>query len=165
MKTVKNKTFLLVIAMALVLSISVGLTFAYFSDYTDAKGGASLALGSQTEIEETVTNDSKTVFVKNTGETNVVVRAMIVGPTDMKVTASGSWEQKGDYYYYKKILKPGETTEGTLLANTGDYPAGTDLGDDYQIVVVHESAQPSYDADNNVEKPEGWDYVPAMKAE
>lgn len=156
MKTVKNNKFLFVIAMALVLSMTVGLTFAFFSDYTYAKGGSSLALGSKTEIVEEVTNDSKTVMVKNTGETNVVVRAMIAGPTEMKVEASGNWEQDGDYYYYKKVLKPGETTGGTLVANTKDYPAGTDLGDGYQIVVVHESVQATYDENNKVEVPAGW---------
>ena len=165
MKTVKKNIFLLVIAMVLVLSLTVGLTLAYFSDYTEAKGGAKLALGNKTEITEDVTKDSKTVYVTNTGETNVVVRVMIVGPTGMKVTAEGKWEPHGDYYYYNEILKPGDTTKGTLFANTKDYPVGTDLGDEYQIVVVHESAQPTYDGNNNVEKPEGWDYIPAMTAE
>ena len=165
MKTVKKNIFLLVIAMVLVLSLTVGLTLAYFSDYTEAKGGAKLALGNTTEIKEDVTKDSKTVYVTNTGETNVVVRVMIVGPTGLKVTASGKWEQHGDYYYYKEILQPDKTTEGTLVADTKDYPVGADLGDDYQIVVVHESAQPTYDGSNKVKTPEGWDYIPAMTAE
>ena len=165
MKTVNKKLSLLVIAMVLVLSLTVGLTLAYFSDYTEAKGGAKLALGNKTEITEDVTKDSKTVYVTNTGETNVVVRVMIVGPTGMKVTAEGKWEPHGDYYYYNEILKPGDTTKGTLFANTKDYPVGIDLGDEYQIVVVHESAQPTYDGNNNVEKPEGWDYIPTMTAE
>ena len=164
MKTAKKNSFLLVIAMALVLSLSVGLAFAYFSDRTEAQGGAALALGGKTEIVENVVNESKTVTVKNTGDTNVVVRVMIVGPTQMTIDASGDWEKDGDYYYYKKILAPDETTS-SIVAKTGDYPAGTDLGDSYQIVVVHESAQPTYDGENNVEKPDGWGYIPAISAQ
>ena len=50
------------------------------------------------------------------------------------------------------------------ISNTKDYPVGTDLGDEYQIVVVHESAQPTYDGSNKVKTPEGWDYIPVIEA-
>lgn len=167
MKTIKSRTILLVIALTLVLSLSVGLSLAYFSDYANAEGGAKLSLGATTEIDEEVDPDTgaKSVWVNNTGDTNVVVRVAIVGPTQMEVTAAENWVKNGDYYYYKKVLKPGESTKVDTLVAQVTLPAGTDLGDEYQIVVVHESAQPTYDGENNVEKPEGWDYIPAIKAE
>ena len=170
MKTVNSKR-LLVIALALVLSISIGLTFAYFSDYTAAQGKAVLALGGQTEIEENVDENSKTVSIKNTGETNVVVRVQIIGPTEMTIDASSPWVEHDGWYYYKGILKPGENgegekTSGTLVAKTEFNTDGkTDLGDKYQIVVVQESAQPTYDDNDYVEKPDGWDWIPEIKAQ
>lgn len=166
MKTVKNRSILLVIALALVLSLTVGLTLAYFSDHTEAKGGSKLALGGKSEIHEEVDNDKKVVTIENTGETNLVVKVMIVGPAQMTVDAGDGWVQfdGDDFYYYNKILAPGESTT-SITANTGDYPAGTDLGDAYQIVVVHESAQPVYDSNNKVKKPDGWDNIPDITAE
>ena len=46
MKTVKrSKVYLLVVALVLVLSMTVGLTMAYFSDSTEAEGGIPVTLG------------------------------------------------------------------------------------------------------------------------
>ena len=103
-KIMNKKSILLAVSMALVLSLSVGVAFAYFSDYTEAKGGAVLSLGGKTEIKEDVNENQKTVTIKNTGETNIVVRVMIVGPTQMTIEPSDGWEQNGDYYYYNKIV-------------------------------------------------------------
>ena len=164
MKTVKKRTILLVIAMMLVLSMTLGLTLAYFSDHTEAKGGAMLALGAKDEIHERVDENSKSVWIENTGETNIVVRAAIYGPTQMKVKADTSlWEENGGYYYYKQILKPGELTkEGSLVADT-EFPEGTDLGPEFEIVVVQECAQAIYGDGNIVSKPAGWNHIPTIQ--
>ena len=164
MKTVKKRTILLVIAMMLVLSMTVGLTLAYFSDHTEAKGGAMLALGAKDELHEDVDENSKSVWIENTGETNIVVRVAIYGPTQMKVNANKNlWEENGGYYYYKKILKPGELTEkGSLVADT-KFPEGTDLGPEFEIVVVQECAQAIYDG-STLLPPAGWNYVPQGEA-
>ena len=63
MKTVKrSKVYLLVVALVLVLSMTVGLTMAYFSDYTPAKGGKTVALGGQTTVKETQNEDNKIIY-------------------------------------------------------------------------------------------------------
>ncbi|MBQ6583485.1 MAG: hypothetical protein IJH77_06660 [Mogibacterium sp.] len=156
MKAVSRRTILLIIAAVLVLSLSMGLTAAYFSDYEGAKGGAMLHLGEKDEIKEEVDNDQKSVSIANIGETRVIVRVAIYGPAAMTVTNSGEWVKSGDFYYYTKVLEPGAETEGTLIANTGDYPAGTDLGSQYQIIVVQECKQVTYDSSNNIVTPDGW---------
>ena len=111
-----------------------------------------------------VDENSKSVWIENTGETNIVVRAAIYGPTQMKVKADTSlWEENGGYYYYKQILKPGELTkEGSLVADT-KFPEGTDLGPEFEIVVVQECAQAIYDG-STLLPPAGWDYVPQGEA-
>lgn len=167
MKTVKSKTILLVITMMLVLSLTVGLTLAYFSDHTAAEGGSALVLGGSTEVREKTGENSKSVWIENTGETNVVVRVAIYGPTGMEITANSNWEFKDGFYYYKGILKPGDTTpQGSLEAKV-TVPGG-DLGDEYQIVVIQECAQATYElnagGENVVAAPEAWGYIPAIKA-
>ena len=122
MKAVFKKLSLLVVTLVLVLSVSVGLTMAYFSDYTPAKGGELLVLGGQTEIEEHVTDNSKDVTIHNTGETTVLIRVGIFGPDKMDVQYDESaWEKDGTFYYYKKALKPGEATSEQLKALAREY--------------------------------------------
>ena len=90
MKTVINKkAILLAISFALVLSLSVGTAFAYFSDYATAKGGAAITLGGKTDINEDVNGKIKTISIENTGETDVVVRVKIFGQTDIKEVGDG----------------------------------------------------------------------------
>ena len=165
MKTVKNKAILLVMTLTLVLSLTVGLTMAYFSDYTAAEGDAMLSLGATDKIHEDVDGKNKSVWIENIGDTNIVVRVAVYGPSQMKMKVDSSlWQEAGGYYYYKKILKPGETTKkGTLKANT-EFPAGTDLGPEFEIVVVQECAQAIYGEGSTLVKPAGWSYVPQGEA-
>lgn len=176
MKTDKNKKFLLAAAFAMVLSLSVGLTMSYFSDYTSAEGGSKLVLGATSKIVESVDENEKSVQIQNNGETNAVVRVAIYGPSAMQVNYDESvWEYKDGFYYYKGILAPDEsgagngdiTPAGTLVANT-QYPAGTDLGEEYQIVVVQECIQPTYVQDGDdliVDTPAAWGYIPRIVAQ
>jgi predicted ribosomally synthesized peptide with SipW-like signal peptide len=150
MKTVKKKSILLVVAMMLVLSLTVGLTLAYFSDYEAAKGGASIALGGQTEIEENVTDKEKVVQINNIGETNVVVRVAIYMPEALEKVENSitfenasDWVKDGGFYYYTKVLEPKKSTS-TITAKT-TVPDDVQLGDSFDVVVVHESDQALYD--------------------
>ena len=159
MKAVKRRTILLVVAIALVLSMTVGLTLAYFSDSTAAKGGKAVTLGGQTKIEEQQNDDNKVIWIKNTGETDVIVRVAAYGPTEITYSGDG-WTAGGDgYYYYDRVLQAGETSDP--LTAKWDVPA--DLGDDYNVVVVHESDQVVYDASGRVIAPKAdpaWAVVP-----
>lgn len=166
MKTVRRKTILLVIAVALVLSISIGTAFAYFSDRTEAKGEATLTLGGKTELHDEYKTDQKTVSVENIGETRIAVRVAVYAPVvngqTATVTKGDGWEGpigEGDtkYYYYNKILEPqnpGKTTTN-LIVNT-EYMLNADLGDLVDVVVTQECVQITYDENGNVKLPTGW---------
>ena len=147
MKTVKrSKVYLLVVALVLVLSMTVGLTMAYFSDYTPAKGGKTVALGGQTKVEETQNEDNKIIDIVNTGKTDVVVRVKVIAPgnpdaIDYRESGSEWIDGKDGYYYYNQVLPAGKTTVSSLKAKW-DVPK--DLGDDYNVVVIQESEQAVY---------------------
>ena len=72
------------------------------------------------------------------------------------------WVEKGDYWYYTDILKPGETTENLFETVTVD----KNMGNEYQnstvkILVTAEAVQ----ADNNggtYTEIKSWTEVPAM---
>lgn len=146
MKTVKrSKVYLLVVALVLVLSMTVGLTMAYFSDHTEAKGGKKVALGGQTTIREEQNDNNKVIRIENTGETDVIVRVAVYGPTAITYEDSQDWVQKGDYIYYNKVLpapEDGKQSFTSKIKASWDVPA--DLGDDYNVVVVQESEQAVY---------------------
>ena len=160
MKAVKRRNiFLLVVALVLVLSMTVGLTMAYFSDSTEAEGGIPVTLGGQTTIIEKQNDDNKVIQIKNTGETDVVVRVAVYGPTEISYSGDG-WTNGGDgYYYYDSILPAG----GTSSKLTAKWDVPEDLGDDYAVVVIQESDQAVYDASGSIVKPKAepaWAMVP-----
>ena len=167
MKAVNKKSFLLVIALALVFSLTVGLTLAYFSDYNAAKGESTIALGGKTEISEDFQKDRKLVTIKNTGDVPVVVRvavyAPIVGEQTATVTSetSGDWVPKGTgdkaHWYYTKVLAPG--AESSTLKVETEYLLNEDLGDTVNVVVTHESSQIAYDENGNIIAPSDWDKI------
>lgn len=156
MKTVINKkAILLAISFALVLSLSVGTAFAYFSDYATAKGGAAITLGGKTDIKETVVDKTKTISIENTGETDVVVRVKIFG--DAKIDPGAGWHkaESDGFWYYDKVLKTTEPDKATTnIVATVVAPAGQ--VDNYDVVVVHESAQVTYGTDGKIKVPTGW---------
>ena len=170
-KSRKSASRLLVIGILLVaLVVPAGITFAYFTDYEDAHGGAVIQLSGETQLHEDPKDDSKTVSIENTGETDVIVRLAIEGDFMKSVTPDvpEDWKTAKDdngvnWWYYTKILKPGETTsEIVALINVSE--AG-ESGHDFDIVVVHESERVSYEGVkegdqfvNKVVKPAGWAY-------
>ena len=156
MKAFNKKSILAVIAAALVLSLTMGLTFAYFSDYEAAKGGATLTLGSQTHIDEEVTDKGKTIVISNTGDTDVVVRVGVYGPSTMSVEdVSGTnwaYDAGTGFWYYTQVIPAGK--DSSALNATIKAPKGQI--DNFDVVVVQECAQVVYDADGNIKVPEGW---------
>lgn len=163
MKTVKrSKIYLLVVALVLVLSMTVGLTMAYFSDHTEAKGGKKVALGGQTTIEEKQYDNKKEITILNTGETDVVVRVAAYGPFEIGYEGSGWTDGKDGYWYYNSVLPAGEPS--STITASWKIPEGTDLGDDYNVVVIQESEQAVYDKTGNIVKPAtdpAWALVPS----
>ena len=157
MRTLGRKQITLIIAVAMVLFVSVSATLAYFSDYDTAQGEKTLVLSGQTTIEETPKDDSKNV---STNDVDMVVRVRVVGPVTINFNPGAGWEQNGDWWYYNKVLAKGESTSN--LHAGWEIPENSDL-ENFDVVVVHESAIATYDG-NKVAKPEGWDYIPVIEA-
>ena len=178
-----NKTTLMLFALVLSLSVTVGATLAYFSDYEQASGGATLNLGGKTELTEGSDTGKKDVVIKNTGKTNMIVRVGIFGPDEMKdpTVNTDKWilgpesnrEESKYYYYYRYVLKPGDeqhpgdgddTGEGNLVASmTFDWQLqqGEEPPDYYfEVTVVHEGAQAIYyyddEGNEHLTVPDGW---------
>lgn len=153
----------LVIALSLILCLtaSVGFTMAYFTDYENAKGGAVVNLSGQTEVEEEFKDNNKIVTIKNTGETDMVVRVKVLGDEKhMTVNKSNDsdynpdWVEGTDgFWYYKKVLPAGAEASKFKVTVEGKIDPGDPI--DFEITVVHESQRVTYDGDK-VAVPEGW---------
>jgi predicted ribosomally synthesized peptide with SipW-like signal peptide len=167
MKKIKKK-ILVIFALVLCLSVTVGVSMAYFSDYEDASGGATLNLGGKTELEEGNDHSKKDIKIKNTGETNMIVRVAILGEgvqyfkegnpsydTDDWAVAKDS--QGVTWYYYKKVLKPKQETSVINAEMKFDWK-GEEPDYSFEITVVHESAQAVYNGEK-LATPDGWDDI------
>lgn len=162
MKFTRNKKIIAAVAVALTLAVTVGGAAAYFSDYESALGEVKINLSKTTTTHEEVDGAEKSVQIANSGkpgDANVVVRVIFYGPKEMKVTEKGHWAKGSDgYYYYDQVLAPNDITEAkTLVASVEkilDEPSA-DLGD-FEVIVQHESAYVTYNEDNQVNVPEGW---------
>ncbi|MBE6040932.1 MAG: hypothetical protein E7220_00245 [Clostridiales bacterium] len=164
----KKNIILGLFVTVLCLSVSVGAALAYFSDYEEASGGAVLTLGGQTRLYEGNDNTKKEIRIENTGETDMITRVAIFGQEEymkpITFEKASDWEKIGDFYYYTKVLKPGETTSQITAEMSFDWKTDDpDKKPDYQfdITVVHESTQAVYDG-KQLAKPKGWDYVPTV---
>ena len=159
-----SKRMLLIVALVLCLSVTAGMTLAYFNDHEEASGGAVLNLGGKTELSEGEDHDQKDIVITNTGETNMIVRVMLAGEgvqyfKNEPEYDKDDWEKvtegEIEWYYYKKVLKPGESTSHILAKMefnwTGDQPDYS-----FEITVAHESAQAVYNG-KTLATPEGWD--------
>ena len=165
----RNKRLTLIAALLLCLTVTVGITAAYFTDYESGKGGASVDLSGQTRLKEDMDGNNKIISIVNTGETDMIVRVMIYGDEKRMTVTPGEGWIKGDdgAYYYNRILKAGKdgaegesTSEivAEIAAKEGEDP------EDFDILVVHESSRVVYDGqgdpDDKAQKlaaPEGWD--------
>jgi len=140
---------------ALLLSATIAAAAgAYFSDYETALGEVTLNLSGQTRIDEEVNEGEKTISITNTGDATVVVRLAVYGPGKMTVEFDDAdWEKNGDYYYYKKVLAPNETTSSAVTATMELTDEEKEMiGDSFDIVVVHESATAVYEFDEAKQK-------------
>ena len=166
----RNHKKLLIMALSLILCItaSIGITFAYFTDYENARGGAILHLKGQTWIDEQADKNSKTIVIENVAEPDMVVRVMIIADKDHlgDITLGEGWSKNDDdgWYYYGKMIK-GTTERDKDLRRTTPIIAevkvsGNEDINDFDVTVVQEAERVTYDQDsegnNIVSIPEGW---------
>ena len=147
MKKINKKIIITALSLVLLLTASVGLTAAYFTDYEAAKGGAVLSLSGQTQLEETMNGNNKTVVIKNVGETDMIVRVQVIGDGDkVNVTAGSEWEKAGDWWYYKDILKAGQETEPlfTQIVLSDKDNINPRYWTDFNVYIRHESKQAEF---------------------
>ena len=117
MKKINKKIIITALSLVLLLTASVGLTAAYFTDYEAAKGGAVLSLSGQTQLEEPMNGNDKTIVIKNVGETDMIVRVQVIGDSSrLSFDAGDGWvkSESDGWYYYSFILKgkPGKYVTG-----------------------------------------------------
>lgn len=155
-----NKKTLGLAAAALVLTagLSVGGTMAYFTTYTQTSGSVPLSLGGSitTEPHEEVEDWTKHVTIENTGDADCFVRVRAFAGAqyqDSLVYSGENWSLAADgYYYYSRILSPGETSGELLIAIDNQ-----DTEQSFNVIVVQESAPVIYDENGN---PTGdWDHI------
>ena len=146
-------------ALALTAAVSAGSALAYFTTYTQAAGGAALQLGfAQTIPQEEVDNWTKHVKVQNTGDYDCFVRVRAFAGTryqDKLIYSGDNWTLADDgYYYYSQIVEAGASTEDVLDIRI---PYEESEGQDFNVIVVQESAPVIYDENGN---PIGdWDHI------
>ena len=156
MKNNKNlRTICLsLVAMALIVTLNVSNTLAYFTAHTSAKGSVTLNLKfAETMIVERASEAGcKKVAIQNTGTVDCYVRVKAFAVRDCYLTyaESNDWELKDGYFEYKHILKSGtSTSEISVLFETPSEGVG------YNVIVVQESTPVLHDEDGTV-KPADW---------
>lgn len=168
MKAVKRNKILLVVALTLVLSLTVGLTLAYFSDYTEAKGGKTVTLGGRTEIHEVPHENFKDITIENTGETDVMVRVAVYGPGEIKYPEEvEGWTDGGDGYWYYDYVLPPDAGKDTTTTLTASWTVPKDQAGDYNVVITQESEMVVYNSTGSIMTPEtdpAWKIVPKVQA-
>ena len=165
MRMISKKSLSALLAVMLLCVTTIGLTTAYFSATDTAAGSAEVNLTPDTKIDEGETGKDKQISISNS-ETGapVVVRMQIFGPDERFMTVTlpsgSSWTEGGDgWYYYTKVLQPGEATAGTVdavIKASLTEAEQFELGDNFNVTVVHEAQVVTYNG-TSVATPSGWD--------
>ena len=158
-KRYKKNLCLAAAALTLTASLGVGSAMAYFTTYTTASGGASLSLGNTVTVpEEQVSDWTKHVTVRNTGETDCYVRVRVFGGDRYQDSLqysdeNGKWTPGEDgYYYYSDIVPVGGSAEELRV-----HIDNMDSEESFNVIVVQEGTPVLYD--ENDEPYADWDRV------
>lgn len=164
MKAISKRRFIALLAVMMLIITSIGVTAAYFSDTDKAEGVAQLNLKGETKIEEG-DKDFKQIVITNTGKADLIVRAKLFGIDDtvMDVTVPSGWAAgDGGWYYFKTILPGDQNPQATTGApievklKEGLSPKQiAELGDSFEVTVVHEATPVVYDGGKLV-IPDDW---------
>ena len=154
----RKHIFLSLLAVVLVLGLSVGHAWSYFTDTTTVEGGLTLNVQPDTTITEEyepATRTKKVTITNNSSVVPVYVRARAYVPSVLKGKASGTkWtgtknelaaDDTNQWFVYSDVLAPKASTEQFNV--TFSFPqTGAQEGDELNIVVQYECLPVSYDA-------------------
>ena len=170
----KRRHFILaVLAIVLVLSASIGTTLAYFTTYSDAKGGYVIHLGHKSELKEDWVEGKKEIRIGNTansendvGKYPIFVRVKVFVGTDLTLgdPEGTNWEKSGEYYYYQSALycalEPSVDTESQTYPLKVEVKAveGKEFkaGDTADVIVVYESVPAVFNANGDPDITTAW---------
>ena len=156
MKRSYRKTLVLLIAAAMLLTMSVGSTAALLQVSSDPVENVFMAVKVDTKINETFNNSEKSsITVENKqadDNMDVYVRVAVVGNWVKDGKIVEKWTLPDDYinttnwvigndgfYYYKQVLEVGTSTEN-LLAKTITQATRADDAK-LEVTVVHQAIQ------------------------
>ena len=142
-----GKSLTLIISLVALCAVAVGGTLAWLFDSSEKLENKFYVPDAEIEIKENFDDNVKTdVGVKNTGETEVYVRVMLVetwrnasnqvvakpegAVVSYEMGSSDDWKTgPGGYYYYTKPLVAGDTTPNLIDRATCTVPEGAALMD------------------------------------
>lgn len=160
----RSNLVLAILAVMLVLGMSVGKAWSYFTDSDSAEGKLTLSL--QPEIQEHNDPGMKTIKIRNTSQPDSVwVRARVYANPKLGASASGdNWQ--GDivsWYEYGVPLSPGAEAEPLYvnfnLPRPYDEQKGEGAldGDETNVIVVYEYLPTQYDTEGKPLAPIWYD--------
>ena len=151
MNNKKSYFTLFLCTAALIISVNIGLTSAYFTAHTTVEGRRTVNLVNTRVIPyEEVKNFEKDIKVENVGESVCWARVRVVAGdlVDLQYTPGAGWVQgTGGYWYYSYPIKPGQMTETSLKAKIEIDKESFE--EDFNVIVLTECI-PVLDKDGNV---------------
>ena len=146
----KKSLCLAAAALALTAGLSVNSAMAYFTTYATAAGGVTISLGSTTTVpEETVSDWTKHIVIKNTGDFECYVRVKVFAgdkyQDGLKYQGCEIWSRGEGYYYYYSDVVPagGETEELQVKIDSKDSE------EEFNVIVAQECTPVLYDDQGN----------------
>ncbi len=166
----KRHIVLAILAVAFVLTSSIGTAVAYFTTFVTAKGGYVIHLANQSEIEEDYDKGVKTLSIKNTGESGkypIFVRARAFAGEDYILTpradSEGKWNLAPsapldtDYWYYTEAISgQASTTTMSIEIKYADSNKEWKDGNERNIIVVYESTPAIFTSTGEPDLENAW---------
>ena len=180
----RAKWILAALTAGTILSAGSGQALAYFTTYTEARGGYPVFLGDQTEITEEFSDWTKFVTIHNEADSKEPVWIRVKAYSTYDLIFEGADWSAGDegYYYYARPVEAGQDTgvlsvkigrldaSGTLQDpakpgqggaqdpdNPQEAPEGN-LKESFNVIVIYESTPVRYGADGSL-LPADWNQI------
>lgn len=166
--TKTSKRFITIgLAALIAVILCAGPAYAYFTAVTSATGEKAITLGYSAETDEDFDGEDKAITMKNTGDTDVMVRVILLGVqpregVDISIAGSG-WaktEATDDYEvwnYVADALHPNETTPALKVDLTQKIDPDNSLTHiNFDIQVVGQCSPAVYDDSGKAHSYTDW---------